>query len=187
MRTRLHLLPGVLAMALAVGASNFAVQYQISDWLTWAAFTYPFTFLVTDLTNRSLGPGAARLAVYAGFACGVLLSIILATPRIAVASGTAFLCAQLLDVAVFHRLRHGAPWWRPPLVSTILGSALDTALFFSLAFTGTGVPWVTLAVGDLGVKYLFALAMLGFYRLAMPLLPVGAAQNGRDRKAAEAP
>lgn len=165
-----RVLPGILAMTLVVGVSNFAVQFPLSDWFTWAALTYPFTFLVADLTNRALGPRAARLAVYAGFACGVAFSVMLATPRIAFASGTAFLFAQLLDVAVFDRLRRRA-WWHAPLVSSVLGAFLDTALFFALAFAGTDLPWITLAAGDLGVKYLFALVMLGFYRVALPMLP----------------
>lgn len=167
-----RVLPGVLAMTLVVGISNFAVQHPLGDWLTWAAFTFPFTFLITDLTNRSFGPSSARIVVYAGFAFGVLLSILLSTPRIAAASGTAFLVSQLLNVAVFHRLRRRGRWWYAPLASSVLGSALDTALFFTLAFAGTDLPWVTLAVGDLGAKYLFALAMLGFYRVAIPALPV---------------
>ena len=180
---------GVAAMAALVTASNILVQYPVGDFLTWGAFTYPFAFLVTDLTNRRSGPAAARRVVYVGFALAVALSIWLATPRIAIASGTAFLTAQLIDVAVFNRLREGS-WWRAPLASSTLGSALDTALFFSLAFSATwslgfpvegwavspapllgfGAPapfWVSLAVGDFLVKLLIALAALGPYRLAI--------------------
>ena len=132
----------VAAMAAVVAASNVLVQYPVqarlgalnlADLLTWGAFTYPFAFLVTDLTNRSLGPAIARRVVLTGFTIAVLLSVWLATPRIAIASGTAFLAAQLLDVAIFHRLREGA-WWRAPVASTIVASTVDTALFFSLAF-----------------------------------------------------
>src|SRR5690606_19477037 len=113
-------------------------------------------FLVTDLTNRAHGPRRARLVVYAGFALAVVLSLVLTTPRIALASGSAFLAAQLLDVQIFDRLR-GQAWWRAPFISSTIASALDTALFFGLAFAGTGVPWVTLAAGDYVVKLLLAL------------------------------
>ncbi|GMG84686.1 VUT family protein [Paralimibaculum aggregatum] len=184
---------GVAAMAVVVTASNILVQYPVGDWLTWGAFTYPFAFLVTDLANRAMGPGAARRVVLAGFALAVVLSIWLAGPRIAVASGTAFLVAQLLDVQVFHRLRAGS-WWRAPLVSSTIGSALDTALFFSLAFApafvmfgddagwaqetvpllGQGPAaalWVSLAVGDFLVKMTLALLALVPFRLALALVP----------------
>ena len=168
---------GIAAMAVVVTASNILVQYPINNWLTWGALPYPFAFLVTDLTNRRFGPGAARAVVAAGFACGVVLSAVLAEPRIAAASGTAFLVAQLLDVHVFDRLRN-AKWWKAPLVSSALGSIVDTTLFFSLAFAGTGlaqvelmawaVPeWVTWALGDLGVKAGFALILLIPFRLLL--------------------
>jgi hypothetical protein len=147
------------AMVVVVTASNVLVQFVINDWLTWAAFTYPLSFLVTDLTNRRLGPRVARCVVYAGFAAAVVLSALLATPRIAVASATAFLVAQLLDILVFNRLRDRA-WWTPPLVSSLLGSAIDTLLFFTLAFAGTAVPWVTLGVGDFAIKALMAILLL---------------------------
>jgi len=160
---------GIAAMVAIVALSNYAVQFPINDWLTWGALTYPIAFLVTDLTNRTLGPGAARKVIYAGFALAVVLSIWLATPRIAVASGSAFLVAQLLDVAVFNRLRAGA-WWRAPLVSSTLGSVVDTALFFTLAFAGSGLPWVTWALGDFGAKMAMAAAMLLPFRLLMPAL-----------------
>jgi uncharacterized PurR-regulated membrane protein YhhQ (DUF165 family) len=177
---------GVIGMAALVTASNILVQYPVGDFLTWGAFTYPFAFLVTDLTNRRYGPQAARRVVYVGFAVAVALSVWLATPRIAIASGAAFLTAQLIDVAVFDRLRGGA-WWRAPLASSLIGSAIDTALFFSLAFSATAgfigateswaiepapllgfgmaAPfWVSLMVGDFLVKLLIALAALGPYR-----------------------
>jgi uncharacterized PurR-regulated membrane protein YhhQ (DUF165 family) len=111
----------VLAMVVVVAGSNLAVQYPINDWLTWGAFTYPVAFLVTDLTNRRLGPVSARRVVYVGFALGVLLSMLVAGPRIALASGTAFLSAQLLDIWVFDRLRRLA-WWRAPRCSSPLPS-----------------------------------------------------------------
>lgn len=160
---------GIAAMVGIVALSNYAVQFPINDWLTWGALTYPVAFLVTDLTNRSLGPKAARVVICAGFALAVVLSVWLATPRIAVASGTAFLAAQLLDVAVFNRLREGA-WWRAPLVSSTLGSIVDTALFFSIAFAATGLPWITWAIGDFGVKMAMAALMLLPFRLLMPAL-----------------
>lgn len=132
---------GILAMTVIVVAANILVLYQLGNWLTWGALTYPFAFLVTDVMNRVHGPAAARRVVLAGFAAGVVCSLIAAgagitTLRIAIASGTAFLSAQLLDVAVFDRLRLGS-WWKAPLVSTLLGSALDTLLFFSIAFSVT--------------------------------------------------
>lgn len=134
-------LPGILAMAVIVVAANILVLYQLGNWLTWGALTYPFAFLVTDVMNRVYGPAAARRVVLAGFLVGIICSLIAAgagvtTLRIAIASGTAFLSAQLLDIAVFDRLRHGN-WWKAPLVSTLLGSALDTLLFFSIAFSTT--------------------------------------------------
>ena len=161
---------GALAMVVLIVASNVLVQYQINDWLTWAAFTYPVCFLVTDLTNRALGAAAARRVVYVGFAVGVVLSIYFATPRIAVASGSAFLVAQLLDVVIFDRLRRGS-WWRAPLISSSIASAVDTALFFAIAFAGTAVPWVTLGLGDYAVKLAMALAMLLPFRALMTLTP----------------
>ncbi len=158
-----------LAMVIIIVSSNILVQYPLGDWLTWGAITYPFSFLVVDLANRYHGPQAARRIVYVGFIFAVVLSAWLATPRIAVASGTAFLCAELLDVTVFNRLRRRI-WWQPPLVSTLAASVLDTAIFFSLAFAGTGVPWVTLAVGDFGVKLAIALFALLPFRLALNLV-----------------
>ena len=157
---------GILAMTVVVTVSNVAVQIPINDWLTWGALTYPVSFLVTDLTNRALGRGAARRVVYVGFALAVALSVFVAGWRIAAASGLAFLLAQLLDIAVFHRLRRGT-WWQAPLVSSTLASALDTAVFFALAFAGTGLPWITWALGDYGVKLAMALALLIPFRAAM--------------------
>jgi len=167
--------PAILAMAVIVTASNILVQHPINDWLTWGAFSYPVSFLVTDLTNRRLGPVVARRVVYVGFVLALGLSWYFATPRIAVASASAFLVAQILDVFVFDRLRRAA-WWRAPLVSSLLGSAVDTALFFSIAFAGTGLPWVTLGLGDFAVKVAMALALLIPFRALMPALaPAGTA------------
>lgn len=156
-------------MVLIVVSSNVLVQYPLSDWLTWGAITYPFSFLVVDLANRYHGPRMARRIVYVGFVVALVLSAWLATPRIAVASGTAFLCAELLDVTIFNRLRRHA-WWKPPLVSTLFASVLDTAIFFTLAFAGTDMPWVTLALGDLGVKLAIALFALVPFRVALALV-----------------
>jgi hypothetical protein len=127
------------AMMLIVASANVLVQYPVNDWLTWGALTYPISYFVTDLTNRLRGPQAARRVVWAGFALAVLLSAVLATPRIALASGTAFLVSQLLDVRVFDRLR-GRAWWQPPLFSSVVGSAVDTALFFALALPAPRCP-----------------------------------------------
>lgn len=137
------LIPGILAMAAIVVASNILVQFLFGQWLTWGAFTYPFAFLVTDLTNRLQGPQAARRVVVAGFVVGVICSLIgsqimgqfgpLVTLRVAVGSGLAFLLAQLLDIRVFNRLRDRG-WWKAPFVSTLFGASLDTAVFFTVAF-----------------------------------------------------
>jgi uncharacterized PurR-regulated membrane protein YhhQ (DUF165 family) len=164
------LLIAIAAMAGIIGLSNVAVQYPINDWLTWGALTYPLAFLVTDLTNRVAGAGKARIVVYAGFATGVALSLWLADPRIAIASGSAFLIAQLLDVAVFDRLRR-MDWWKAPLASTLVGSVIDTALFFSIAFYGTGLPWVTWAFGDFAAKLAMALLLIGPFGLMRRWLP----------------
>src|SRR3954453_13828141 len=163
----------VAAMTLVVVASNILVQFPfqpfgLGDYLTWGAFTYPVSFLVTDLTNRRYGPRLARGVVAAGFVIAVALSVVLATPRIALASGTAYLVGQLLDISVFNRLRREV-WWHAPLAGSLIGSALDTALFFSIAFAGIAemsVPvtlagwtlplWISLAVCDFGVKVALA-------------------------------
>ena len=160
-----------LAMAAVVGASNWLVQYPINDYLTWGAFSYPVAYLVTDVCNRCFGPRRAREVAFVGFAVGISLSLWLATGRIALASGTAFLVSQFLDVAVFNRLRR-ASWWKAPLWGSVAASIIDTALFFSLAFHGTGVPWLPLAGGDLAVKLLMAVLLLAPYRaLVRRLLP----------------
>jgi uncharacterized integral membrane protein (TIGR00697 family) len=145
---RIHI-PGILAMAAIVVASNILVQFLFGQWLTWGAFTYPLAFLVTDVMNRVYGVQAARRVVFAGFIVGVICSVIgtrimlqgdgftypAVTLRIALGSGLAFLTAQLLDVAIFDRLREGR-WWRAPLASTLIGSVVDTTLFFTIAFSG---------------------------------------------------
>lgn len=172
---RRRFLLAIAAMVVLIVASNILVQHPINDWLTWGALTYPITFLVTDLINRGDGPKTARRVVYLGFAVAVIASIYFAGPRIAMASATAFLAAQLLDVQAFDKLRDGS-WWRAPLVSTTLASALDTVLFFGLAFYGTDVPWTTLLVGDFLVKFVLALALLGPFRLMLPRLISGGAR-----------
>ncbi|TVS12495.1 MAG: VUT family protein [Wenzhouxiangella sp.] len=154
----------VVLMVLIVASANYLVQFPVSDWLTWGALTYPVSYFVTDLTNRWYGPERARRVVYAGFVLAVILSAWLASPRIAVASGTAFLVSQLMDVAIFDRMRQRR-WWRAPLVSSVLGSLVDTALFFFLAFYATEMPWVTLAIGDYGVKVGIAVILLVPYRM----------------------
>lgn len=194
-----NLIPGVIAMAAIVVASNILVQHLFGQWLTWGAFTYPFAFLVTDLMNRIYGAGAARRVVLVGFAVGLVCSVIgtqiagefgpLVTLRVAIASGLAFLTAQMLDVAIFDRLRSGA-WWRAPLVSTLVGATADTAIFFTVAFStaliwleplndvawanaalpllgaGPVVPlWVSLALADWGVKLALALIALIPFRI----------------------
>jgi len=156
-------------MAAIVTASNVLVQYPINDWLTWGAFSYPVTFLVTDLINRKVGVQGARRVVYVGFATAVVASLLLATPRIAMASGAAFLVGQLLDVTVFNRLRRFS-WWKAPIISSTLASIVDTVLFFSIAFAGTTVPWMNLAVGDFGIKMLMALTLLIPFRAMMNII-----------------
>jgi hypothetical protein len=162
----------VLAMIAIVASANFLVQFPVNDWLTWGALTYPVSYFVTDLTNRLRGPREARRVVWVGFALAVVVSAFVATPRIALASGTAFLVSQMLDIVVFDRLRRRA-WWQPPLFSSAVGSAVDTALFFALAFYATGMPWVTLAIGDYGVKLAIALVMLAPWWLALRARRVG--------------
>ncbi|MBO9195490.1 queuosine precursor transporter [Rhizobium sp. 16-449-1b] len=192
----------VALMTLVVVSSNFLVQFplnvtlsgvNLADLLTWGAFTYPVAFLITDLTNRQFGPQAARKVVFAGFLVGVTLSFFTSVPRIAIASGTAYLAGQLLDIALFNRLRRQA-WWRAPLVGSLLGSMLDTAIFFSLSFAaffvflGPNEPfaleaspvlgvfvaeaprWISWAIGDFWVKLLVGLVMLLPYGALMSVL-----------------
>ncbi|WP_068301713.1 queuosine precursor transporter [Pararhodobacter sp. CCB-MM2] len=200
--TRIYL-PGILAMAAIVVASNILVQFLLGDWLTWGALTYPFAFLVTDVMNRVYGPQAARRVVWAGFAVGVACSLIgtqimiqgdgyefpAVTLRVAVGSGVAFLVAQMTDIGVFAAIS-GRTWWKAPLVSTLIGASLDTAIFFSVAFAaaftwlepaadvswaqemvpalGVGPMtslWVSLAIADWIVKISLALIALVPFRI----------------------
>ena len=159
----------IIGMALVVVISNIAVSYPINDWLTWGALTYPIAFLVTDMTNRLFGVSRARTVVYAGFLIGVILSLWAADMRIALASGSAFLIAQLLDITIFDKLRQKT-WWKAPLISTIISSAVDTLLFFSIAFVATGLPWVTWAIGDYGAKLAMAAILLMPFRFFLSLI-----------------
>ena len=163
-------------MGLVVVVSNYLVQFPIQQFglneiLTYGAFSYPITFLITDLANRAYGKLVARKIVYIGFAIGLLLTLLVSTNfsdvisiRIAIGSGVAFFIAQNLDVQIFDSLRK-KNWYVAPLTSSILGSVTDTFLFFCIAFYATGVPWMTLALGDLAVKLLIALAMLIPFRI----------------------
>ena len=163
-------------MGAIIIISNYLVQYPINkfnlqDILTYGAFSYPVTFLIIDLANRRFGKKEARKLVYIGFTIGILLTILVSTNfqdiisiRIAIGSGTAFLVAQLIDIEIFQRLRKNK-WFVAPITSSVIGSTIDTFLFFSIAFLGTGIPWITLAFGDLLVKFLMALLMLIPFRL----------------------
>ena len=165
-------------MAIMVSLSNFLVQYPVNffglnEILTYGAFSYPITFLITDLANRKYGVKIARRLVYIGFFYGVLLTFVFSTNfedlisiRIAIGSGTAFLIAQLLDVKIFDKLRDKV-WFVAPFTSSLLGSFVDTALFFFIAFYKTGVPWVSLAAGDFLVKILIAMTMLIPFRFLL--------------------
>ena len=165
-------------MALVVLASNYLVQFPVNYYgletiLTWGAFSYPIAFLITDLVNRTYGKFIARRVVYLGFFLGVLVTIFFSTNfsdlisiRIAIGSGTAFLVALLLDVQVFDKLRK-KKWFVAPLGSSLIGSTIDTFLFFSIAFYATGIPWITLSLGDLTVKVLVALIMLVPFRMLL--------------------
>lgn len=200
-------------MAAVVVASNILVQFLFGQWLTWGAFTYPFAFLVTDLTNRLQGAPAARRVVIAGFLVGLGCSLIgtqiigefgpLVTLRIALGSGLAFLVGQLVDVSVFNRLRASPGWWRAPLLSSLVGSSLDTILFFSIAFSGAfaflepgndvswageilpilglgpNAPlWVSLALADWLVKLSLALLALVPFRVILGRLLANTAKAG---------
>ncbi len=197
-------------MAAVVVLSNVLVQHPVAvtlgrlnlaDLLTWGAFSYPLAFLVTDSTNRIFGPRMARRIVYVGFALAVVLSIVFATPRIAIASGSAFLIAQLLDIVIFNRLRERV-WWMAPSVSSLAGSAIDTLIFFSLAFAATFVVlgandpfaiepapllglyatdtprWLSWALGDFAVKLLMAAIALVPYRFIVAALAPHRAVTG---------
>lgn len=163
------LISPALAMAGIVLISNVLVQYPINPWLTWGAFSYPVAYFVTDVCNRVAGPALARRVAWIGFGFGLVLSGLMAPWRIALASGTAFIVSQLLDVAVFNRLRQ-ASWWKAPFFGSAAASVIDTAIFFSLAFWGTDFSWVHLAVGDFGVKLFMAAALLPPYRILINAL-----------------
>ena len=168
-------------MGVVVLSSNFLVQfpikyYQLEEILTYGAFSYPIAFLITDLANRSYGKVIARKIVYIGFVVGISFTFLFSTNfadlisvRIAIGSGTAFLIAQLLDVQIFHKLRK-KNWFVAPLTSSFIGSTVDTFLFFSISFYATGIPWITLSLGDLFVKILVALLMLVPFRLLLGTL-----------------
>lgn len=165
----------VAFMCAAVLLANILVQFPfwpfgLEDFLTFGAFTYPFTFLVNDLTNRRFGVARTRKVIYAGFVLAVALSIILATPRIAFASGTAFLVSQILDATVFDHLRRRA-WWLPPFVSGVISSAIDTMVFFALAFAGTDLPWINWAACDYLVKLAMIALFLVPYRYIIARMP----------------
>jgi len=167
-----------ILMGVIVLSSNYLVQFPVNHYglneiLTYGAFSYPIAFLITDLANRSYGMIAARKIVYFGFVLGISFTVIFSTDfadfisiRIAIGSGVAFLTAQLLDVQIFDRLRK-KKWFVAPLTSSIIGSTIDTFLFFLISFYGTGYPWFTLALGDLTIKIFVALAMLIPFRLLL--------------------
>jgi len=173
-------------MGVVVLASNYLVQfpikyYGLEEILTYGAFSYPVAFLITDLANRSYGKIIARKIVYIGFIIGIVFTLFFSTNfedlisvRIAIGSGTAFLVAQLLDVQIFDKLRK-KKWFVAPLTSSLIGSTIDTFLFFSISFYATGIPWVTLSLGDLAVKVLVALLMLIPFRLLLGTLKVSKA------------
>ena len=168
-------------MGVVVLSSNYLVQfpikyYGLEEILTYGAFSYPIAFLITDLANRSYGKLVARKIVYIGFAIGISFTLIFSTNfadlisvRIAIGSGTAFLVAQLLDVQIFDQLRK-KKWFIAPLTSSLIGSTIDTFLFFSISFYATGIPWITLSLGDLAVKILVALVMLIPFRILLGTL-----------------
>ena len=156
----------VLCMLLVVVGSNILVQVPLNDWLTWGGLSYPVAFLVTDVLNRRFGPSAARRVAWFGFAAALVVSFWVASPRIALASGLAYICAQLVDIQVFDRLRDQR-WWRAPLISGVLGAVLDTAVFFSVAFAATGTPWLTWMAGDLAIKLAVNISMLAPFRALM--------------------
>lgn len=160
-----------LAMAAVVLLSNLLVQYPINPWLTWGAFSYPVAYFVTDVCNRIAGPSAARRVVWIGFSVGIILSVIFAPVRIGIASGTAFLVSQLLDVSIFNQLRRQS-WWKAPFFGSSVASVVDTAIFFSLAFAGTEHNWVQLGTGDLAAKLFMAVALLPPYRVVINRLAV---------------
>ena len=167
-------------MGVIVLASNYLVQfpikyYELEEILTYGAFSYPIAFLITDLANRSYGKLIAKKIVYVGFIIGIVFTILFSTNfadlisvRIAIGSGTAFLVAQLLDVQIFDQLRK-KKWFVAPLTSSLIGSTIDTFLFFSISFYATGVPWITLSLGDLAVKLFVSLVMLIPFKILLTI------------------
>jgi uncharacterized integral membrane protein (TIGR00697 family) len=165
-------------MGVVVLVSNYLVQfpikhYKLEEILTYGAFSYPVAFLITDLANRSYGKVVTRKIVYVGFIIGIVFTLFFSTNftdlisvRIAIGSGTAFIVAQLLDIQIFDRLRK-MKWFIAPLTSSFIGSTVDTFLFFSISFYATGIPWVTLSLGDLAVKIFVAFVMLIPFRLLL--------------------
>ncbi|MEH6544822.1 MAG: queuosine precursor transporter [Sneathiella sp.] len=171
-KQKFFLLIGVVAMAIVVTASNILVEMPLNDWFTWGAISYPLAFLVTDITNRTLGVRFAREVVSVGFIVAVLMSLLIADARIAVASGSAFLVAQLLDITIFDKLRRQS-WWKAPIASSVIASFVDTVIFFSLAFAGTGLPWHTWAMGDYAAKLIMVAVLIlpfrGLIQITDPL------------------
>ncbi|MCF8467368.1 MAG: queuosine precursor transporter [Sneathiella sp.] len=169
---KIFLLAGVAAMAIVVTGSNVLVEFPLNDWFTWGAISYPVAFLVTDITNRTLGVRLARQVVFVGFIAAVVMSILFANPRIAIASGTAFLIAQMLDVAIFDKLRRQS-WWKAPVTSSFIASFVDTVIFFVFAFVGTGLPWHTWALGDFAAKIIMVAVLImpfrGLIKITDPL------------------
>lgn len=171
-----------IMMGIVVISSNFLVQFPVKifgleELLTYGAFSYPVTFLITDLANRAYGKEEARKIVYIGFILGVLLTLLISTNfkdiisiRIAIGSGVAFFIAQNLDVNIFDKLRKHRFWFTAPLASSIIGSTVDTFLFFGIAFYGTGISWLTLSLGDLTVKLIIAMLMLVPFKLLLNIV-----------------
>ena len=169
-----------ILMGLVVLSSNYLVQfpinyYGLSEILTYGAFSYPIAFLITDLANRFYGKFVARKIVYIGFFIGIIFTLLFSTDfadlisiRIAIGSGVAFITAQLLDIQIFDRLRK-KQWFIAPLTSSFIGSTVDTFLFFSISFYATGVPWITLSLGDLAVKLFVSLVMLIPFRILLKI------------------
>ena len=169
-----------ILMGLVVLSSNYLVQfpinyYGLSEILTYGAFSYPVAFLITDLANRFYGKFVARKIVYIGFFIGIIFTLLFSTDfadlisiRIAIGSGVAFISAQLLDIQIFDRLRQ-KEWFIAPLTSSFIGSTVDTFLFFSISFYGTGVPWITLSLGDLTVKLFVSLVMLIPFKILLKI------------------
>ncbi|NRH21114.1 VUT family protein [Candidatus Gracilibacteria bacterium] len=156
-------------MTLVIVISNILVSMPINDWLTWGAFSFPLVYLVIDLSNRSLGPTRARKVAWISLPIAVLASWYFADWRIACASGIAFIAGQMLDITFFNFLRKQS-WWKAPWVGSIIGSIVDTILFFSIAFAGTDLNWMQLAIGDISIKWLMASILLVPYRMIIPMI-----------------